>query len=74
VLRVIEFHIEAFLKTIRKSLAWRIVSVHARVADRAHGSRLRGELGQVTPGAILVTRKRRTCRIVVAMVTIATCY
>ena len=57
VLRVIEFHVEAFFEAIGKSLSRGIVTVHARVADRAHGHVRRGELRQMTSGTVLVTRE-----------------
>jgi len=57
VLRVIELHIEAFFETSRKSLPRRIVTIHARVADRTHRHARRRELREMTSGAVFVTRK-----------------
>ena len=37
VLRVIEFQVEAFFESVRESLRRRIVAIHVRVTDRAHG-------------------------------------
>lgn len=70
VLRVIELNIEAFFESIGKRLAWWIVAIHARVANRAHWNGGRSELSHVTAGAIFMTRKTRPRRVVSAMMTI----
>ncbi len=64
VLRMVELHIEAFLKLIRKDFARRIVPVHVLMTDRAHRNIRRRELRQMTAGAGFVTGKTRTRRIV----------
>ena len=69
VLRVIELHVEAFFEAGSESLPRRIVSVHARVADRTHRHIRRGELRQMTPGAVFVAGKDRLSGVVIAMMT-----
>ena len=69
-LRVIEFHVEAFFELIGESLARRIVAVHVLMTNRAHRNIRRRKLGQMTTGAIFVAGKTRPHRIVRAMVTV----
>ena len=70
VLRMIEFHVEAFFERVGKGFSWRIVSVDTLMTDRAHRKYGRGELRQVAAGAIFVTRKDRPGRVIVPMMTI----
>ena len=70
VLRVIELHVEAFFESIGKRLAWWIVAIHTRMANRAHRNSRRSELSHMTAGAIFMTRKTRPRRVVSAMMTI----
>ena len=72
VLRVIEFQIEALLEPFGEWLARRIDAVHVLMTDRTHRNARRGELRQVTTGAIPVTGETRPRGIVVAVVTIRT--
>ena len=51
VLRVIEFHVEAFFEFVGESFARRIVAVHGCVTDRTHRDIRRGELREVTARA-----------------------
>jgi len=69
-LRVIEFHVEVFFESIRKSFARRVVAVHVLMTDRAHRDVGRRELSQVTTGTGFVTRETRARRIVSAAMTI----
>ena len=57
VLRMIEFHVEAFFESIGEGFARRIVSVDVLMTDRAHGNIRRRELRQVTDGAVFVSGK-----------------
>ena len=59
VLRVIELHIEALFEAAGKGLPRRVVAVHTRVADRAHGHVRCRELRQMTSGAVFVAREDR---------------
>jgi len=69
VLRVIETHVEAFFETIGEAPARRVAAIHVIVADRAHRNIWRRELRQMTPGAVLMTRKIRPHGIVGPMMT-----
>ncbi len=69
VLRVIEAQVEGFFKAIGKAFARRIAAIHALVANRAHRNIRRGELRQVTTGAIFVARKIRPHRVIRASMT-----
>jgi len=69
-LRVIELHVEALFKLIRKSFARRVVAVHVLVTDGAHGDVRRRELRQMTTCAGFVSGKIGTRRIVGAAMTI----
>ena len=71
-LRVIELHVEALLKLIRKGFARRIVAIHVLVTNRAHGNIRRRELRQVTSGTRFVTGKAGTNGIVRPAMTIVT--
>jgi hypothetical protein len=67
VLRMVEFQVEAFFESVRKSLQRRIVAVNVRVADRAHGHIRSSELGQMTPRAIFVAGKAGPLGIIISM-------
>ena len=69
VLRMIEAEVEVFFKAIGKALAWWIAAIHALMANRAHRNIRRGELRQMTTGAIFVAGKIRPHRVVRPMVT-----
>jgi len=56
-LGMIELQVKAFFETARESFPRWVIAVHAGVADRAHGDIRRGELRQMTAGAILVAGK-----------------
>ena len=64
---MIELDVEAFFERIGKCFARRIVAVHRTVTDRAHWNVRRGELRQVTAGAILMSGKTRPHGIVGSM-------
>ena len=55
VLRVIEFDVEALFEIIGKSFARWIVAIDVLMTNRTHRNIRRGELRQVTAGAILMS-------------------
>ena len=57
VLGMIKLQVEAFFELVGEGLQRRIVSIHVRVADRAHGHIWSSELGQMTACAIFVAGK-----------------
>ena len=57
VLRMIEFHVETFVEAIRKGLARRIVAVDVLMTNRTHRNVRRGELRQMTTGAVFMPGK-----------------
>ena len=69
VLRMIELHVEGFIKARWKTFQRRIVTADIRVADHAHRYLRRRELAAMAIGARLVTGKTRCRRIVGALVT-----
>ena len=72
-LRVIEADIEILFKAIGKAFARGIAAIYRLVTDRAHRNIRRGELRQMTAGAIFVAREIRPHRIIGAMVTAGAC-
>lgn len=69
VLRVIKFHIEAFLKTSRKVFQRRSIAVHINVTDRAHGNLRGSELAYVTVLARAVAWELWTGGVICSLVT-----
>jgi hypothetical protein len=68
VLRVIELQVEAFFEAGGESLS-RMVTVHVRVTDKAHGRVGRAELCSVAFDAILVTGETGLRGVVISMMT-----
>jgi hypothetical protein len=66
---MIELQVEGFFEAGGKSLSRRLVTVHVRVADKAHGRVGRAELCSVAFEAILVTGEARLCGVVISMMT-----
>lgn len=64
VLGMIEADVEILFEAIGKALARRIVAIDVLMTDRAHRNIRRGELCQMTTGAIFVTWKIRAHRVV----------
>ena len=59
VLRVIEFHVEAFIEARGKILQRWVVALRVCMADQAHRNRRRGELAAMAVGAGFVTGEAR---------------
>jgi hypothetical protein len=57
VLGMIKLQVEAFFKLVGESLQRRIIAIHVRVADRAHGHIRSSELRQMTARAVFVPGK-----------------
>ena len=70
VLRMIETDVKAFFEAIGEAFAGRVAAIDGLVADRAHRDVRRGELRQVTTGAILVSGETGSRRVVSAMMTV----
>ncbi len=68
-LRMIEFHVEAFIESVRKSLQGRMRGGHVRMADRAHRAVGVGALRLMTAEAILVYGKAGPGGIIIPMMT-----
>ena len=68
---MIETDIETLFETIREWFSGRVTAVHTCMTDGTHGDIRSGELCQVTPCAIFVTRKGRSRRVVVSMMTVS---
>jgi hypothetical protein len=66
---MIELQVEAFFEAAGKSLSRRLVTVHVRVADKAHGRVGRAELCSVASEAILVTGEAGLRGVVISMMT-----
>lgn len=69
VLRVIEPHVECFIKTRGKILERWVIALRVRVTDQAHRNRGRRKLAAMAVGAGFVTRETRRDRVVGAFVT-----
>ena len=69
VLGMIELQVEAFFEFVRESFERRIIAIHVRVADRAHGHIRSGELRQMTAGAIFVAGEAGPRGIIIPMMT-----
>ena len=67
---MIELQVETFLKSVGEGCQRRIIAVHVRVANRAHGHIRSSELRQMAARAIFVTRETGLRGIIISMMTV----